>query len=140
MRRRAFFAVVLVPALAADAAREVYELFESMANGLSQGDAAPFVDALDPAMPGYRDLAANVRALAAQAEVQSAIEVLTDTGDATHRDVQLDWFLQITLRSDPMNLARRRQIVKCKTVKQGKKWRIVALEPVAFFAPPKINR
>ena len=140
MLRRAFFAVVLLPVLMADANREVYERFEAMANGLSESDAGPFVDALDPSMPGYRDLAANVRALAAQAEVLSAIEVLTEKGDATHQDVQLDWFLQITLKSDPASLVRRREIVKCRLEKQKKKWRIVTLEPAAFFAPPKIGQ
>jgi len=140
MLRRAFFAVVFTPLLMADANQEVYDRFESMASSLSQGDAEPFVDALDPSMSGYRDLAANVRALAAQTEVTSAIEVLTESGDATHQDVQLDWFLEITQKSDPLNLVRRRETVKCRLEKQKKKWRIVALEPAAFFAPPKIGQ
>jgi hypothetical protein len=135
--RLAFLAMLLSPALVADVSDEVFNVFQSIANGLSEGDAGPFVRALDPAMPGYQKLTDNVRALVAQTGILSAIEVLTEKGDAGHQDVQLDWFLEITGKGDPMSLVRRRELVKCKLEKQKKKWRIVSLEPVSLFEPPK---
>jgi len=133
-------AAVPAAVLLADARQEVFDLLTSMADGLSQGDPEQFVQALDPALPGYQALAANVRARVAQAEVLCAFETLAQRGDATHQEVQLDWFLEITLKSDPMSLVRRREIVKCRLEKQKKKWRVTAIEPAALFAPPKVGQ
>ena len=52
------------------------------------------------------------------------------------QSVELDWFLQIVEKQDTASVARRRQTVRCRLVKEKKKWRITALEPLAFFAPP----
>ena len=133
--RRAVLMILPAAVLAADTDRDVTALFESLASGLSEGNAELFVHALDPAMPGYQDLAANVRALVAQADVLAAIEFVTRKGDDTHQDLQLDWFLEITAKADPMKLVRRREMVKCRLEKQKKKWRVVALEPVKLFQP-----
>ena len=137
MRRRTFFAIVSSPLLLADTEREILDLLESMASGLSQEDPEAFVRALDPAMPGYQTVSANVRALVAQMNVLAAIEILTQRGDAQHQDVQLDWFLELTLKGDPMSLTRRREMVKCRMEKQKKKWRVVSMEPLGLFEPPK---
>src|SRR5579871_3719924 len=118
--RRILLLTFFAAALAADTDRDVTALFESMANGLSEGDAGLFVRALDPAMAGYQDLAANVRALVEQADVLAAIEYVTQKGDDTHQDLQLDWFLEITSKADPMKLVRRREMVKCRLEKQKK--------------------
>ena len=37
--------------------------------------------------------------------------------------------------SSRASFARREQVVKCKVEKRGGKWRIVALDPIEFFAP-----
>jgi hypothetical protein len=50
-----------------------------------------------------------------------------DEGDELKRTLELDWLLKIDT-DEP-----RRQIVKCQVEKQGKKWKITALEPVDFF-------
>jgi hypothetical protein len=53
--------------------------------------------------------------------------VITDEGDDQKRSLDLDWLLKIDT-DDP-----RRQIVKCQIEKQGKKWKIISLEPIEFF-------
>jgi hypothetical protein len=140
MPRRAFLLAAIAGALPADAPHEVYELFASMAGGLSEGSAQQFLAAFDPHMPGYQKLAADVQALVQQVNVQSSVDVLQDAGDDQHRVVQLDWLLQLTVKGAEGTLVQREQTVQCKLEKQKKKWRVVAIEPAAFFAPPSVIR
>jgi hypothetical protein len=138
MRRRAF--LLAVPAaLRADPRQEIYDLFGSMANSLAEGNAGQFLQAFDPKMPGYQDLAASVQALVQQAEVHSTIDIIEDTGGARERVVQLDWLLQLTEKQSSATAVRRQQTVKCRLVKPKRAWRVVSLEPLGFFAPPKIR-
>jgi hypothetical protein len=139
MLRRSFLLAALTAALRADAQREVYDLFGSMASGLSEGNAQQFLGAFDSRMPGYQKLAADVQALVQQADVQSSVDVLQDTGDDQHRTVQLDWLLQLTVKGAEGTLVHREQTIQCKLEKQEKKWRVVAIEPAAFFAPPQVG-
>ncbi len=124
----------MLAVLAVQAHQQTLDLLASMTNGLGEGDPEAFVDVLDKSMPGYSTLAANVRALAAQTDTLCAIEPLTWTGGPFRQQIRLDWFLEITLKSDPMHLVRRREIVNCTLEKQKKGWRIVALEPLSLFA------
>jgi hypothetical protein len=137
MTRRGLLFAMLAAALRADDAQDVWDLFTQMASALSEGNAVQFLAAFDRSMAGYQALEANVSALLRQAEVQSSIEVLSDAGDGVSRSVELDWFLQIVEQQDAAGSTRRRERVRCKLAKQGKKWRITALGPLAFFAPPR---
>ena len=51
--------------------------------------------------------------------------------------VELDWLVHIVNRQDGAVAERRRQRVKCRLEKSGKKWRIASLEPLEFFAAPR---
>ncbi|HEY1337586.1 MAG TPA: hypothetical protein VGF59_08755 [Bryobacteraceae bacterium] len=137
MTRRALLLAAFAVAAFADAESDVWDLFTRMASALSNGNAREFLSAVDPAAPGYEALRANVNALVQQADVQSSIEVVENTGDTSKRNVEMDWLLVITDRQDTANIARRRERVKCRVEKSGKKWRIVSLEPVKLFAPPR---
>jgi hypothetical protein len=86
-------------------------------------------------MPGYEALRAGVTALLREAEVQSSIELVEEAGDDGRRTVELDWLVHIVDRQDGAVAERRRERVKCRVEKSGKKWRIAALEPLEFFAP-----
>ena len=79
--------------------------------------------------------AIDQRAISRQAEVQSSIEVVENEGDDRRRSLELDWILRIR-REQEATPGRRQQRVKCRVEKSGKKWRIIALEPLEFFAPP----
>jgi Fe-S-cluster formation regulator IscX/YfhJ len=125
-------------ARAADAQQQIFDLFTKIASALSDDDPAMFIEAVDPGMPNFQDFRRDVVALTDLADVTNSIEVLSDTGDDTHRAEELDWFLEIVGKSDPHPMERRREVLKFRLERKGKKWKIVSIEPLHFFAPPKI--
>lgn len=96
---------------------------------LNRPDQSPkeFLDHFDPAMAGFETLRQEVEELTARSEVGSVIEIAADSGGDRKRTMQLDWVLEIQDRSS------RRQLVKCAIEKKGRKWTIVAFEPIEFF-------
>ncbi len=137
MTRRALLLVPFAARLRADSAQQVWDLFTSMASALSAGNAIAFMNAFDPAMPGYEELRAAVTALVGEAEVQSSVELVEEEGDDRSRAVVLDWLVHIMDRQDGAVAERRQERVKCRVEKSGKQWRIAWIEPLQFFAPPR---
>jgi len=111
-----------------------------MSGGLSAVNVAQFMDEFDPDMPGYEDLKANVAALVNQAEVTSSIEPVRESGDDSKMSVDLDWFLQARSLVEHGPIVERRQVVHCELRKIKKKWKIVSLKPLEFFAPAKLDK
>ncbi|MGA3078767.1 MAG: hypothetical protein ABSG56_34435 [Bryobacteraceae bacterium] len=148
MRRRAFLltmggAAATGAALAADAQQQVFDLFSKIASALSDDDPAMFVEAVDPAMPHFDEFRRDVVALTDLATLTNSIEVLSDTGDDTHRAEELDWYLEMMSKADPHPVERRREVVKFRLERKGekaKKWKIVSIDPLHFFAPPSEPR
>ena len=124
---------------AADAGQQVFDLFAKIASALSDGDPGIFIDAIDPGMPGVEDFRRRIVALTDLADLTNSIEIYSDTGDDTHRTDDLDWFLEIVGKSEPHPLERRRKVVKFHLERKGKKWKIMSIDPMNFFAPPKIT-
>ena len=107
---------------------EHMEVFRAVTEALANQDVDAFLDQFDSKMPKYDKLRVEIQDLLGQAqEIGSTIDVITDEGDDTKRKLDLDWLLKID------NGEPRRQIVKCQIEKQGKRWKITALDPVAFF-------
>ena len=125
--------------LAADASQQVFDLFTKIASELTADNPLVFLEAVDHEMSHYGDFEANLTALAAQAELTNSIEVLTDQGDDAARVEQLDWFVQIVGKADPTAVERRREVVTFRLERRGKKkkWKIVSIDPLSFFRPPK---
>jgi hypothetical protein len=135
MKRRLFLLTIAGAAAAAaatDAQQQVFDLFTKIAAGLSDDDPAIFVEAIDPDMPR-----AELTALAGEANLTNSIEIMSDTGDDTHRDEEVDWLLEIVTKSDSHTVERRHKAVKFRLERKGKKWKIVGIDPLDFFAPPK---
>jgi hypothetical protein len=110
---------------------EQMEVFRAVAEALANQDADAFLDQFDAKMPQYEKLRDEIQELFGVAqEIGSTIDVITDEGDDQKRMLELDWLLKID------NDNARRQIVKCQVEKQGKKWKITALDPVEFFRAP----
>src|SRR5512146_1776653 len=104
MTRRTFLAAAALSCtLRADDDAEVWKIFTQMAAALGQGNAPAFLAAIDPSMPGFASLRANIQALVAQYDIQSSVE---RTANAT----EVDWLLHVTARSDG-RLTRRQQRV-----------------------------
>lgn len=148
MTRRTLLALPFALRLRADAARDVWEVISEAASALSEGDVPAFLDCFDSRMPGYEQLRANVTGLIAEAYppremgaseregIFCSIGPVTDEGDEKARSLEVDWIMDIRQRTGGSNSARRQQRIKLRAEKQGKKWKIVSLEPVSFFAPP----
>ena len=126
--------LVISMVAAADPAADVLKVFRDAAEALTNDDAASFLDSFDRDMPGYVTLQTNVEGMLAAYEVGSTIEVVSDEGDDHTRNVELDWLLLAT-RKDAINSAQetRRQVVKCRLERRGKRWKITRLEPVDLF-------
>lgn len=109
----------------------------AMAAALAESNAPGFLEPIDKRMPDYDRLKSNIEALVTQSEVHSGINQITEEGN----DLTVDWELHIRLRGDESQsqMEPRHATVKLRFEQQGKKWRIVALEPIDLFAPPKIT-
>jgi hypothetical protein len=138
----------------ADAHDDVIEVVTSMAGALSEtGDQAAahtanvpkFMSAFSKDMAGYDTLEKNVTALVNNADVSSSIQPLTEDGDDQARKIDLDWLLEVhSLVQDGPDV-RRREVVHCELRKEEvrknkQRWKIVAIKPIEFFAPPNLEK
>ena len=133
--------------LRADSAQQVWDLFGDMAASLSAANPQEFLAAFDKAMPGYQKLSDNVTALLHGFDIQSSVEFNKNEGDDQKREVEADWLMILhpvengmyaSPKGEVMASDRREQVLKCTVAKQGRKWKMVALGPVEFFAPPAV--
>src|ERR1035438_2134982 len=147
MQRRTFMLVVggaasaatVGTARAADAQQQVFDLFSKIASALSDDDPAMFIEAVDPDMPHFQDFRREVVALTDLADITNSIEVLSDTGDDTHRTEEMEWVLEVVGKADPHPVGHGREVVKFRLDRKGKKWKIVSIDPLHFFGPPKVT-
>lgn len=119
---------------------EIVDLFASMAAALSEINVPQFMDAFDKDMPDYEKLKGAVTALVNQAEVSSSVEPLTDEGDDSKRTVELDWYLEIRSLLLAGPIVHRREVIHCELRKEKKRWKIVALKPIEFFAAARLDQ
>jgi hypothetical protein len=120
----------------AEAPADVLRLITDAAEALANGDASGFLDQFDRDMPGYAELRANVEGLLNASEAISTIETISDQGDDRKRSLELDWLLVLNEKNAVGGRKEtRRGILKCWVERQGKRWKIVALEPIDFFRP-----
>jgi len=119
----------IVARLHADTPPAILAVFRVAVESLATHDVDEFMGLFDKRMPGYEELRSEIGIRIGSEGLGSTIEVVTDDGDEAKRVMQLDWLLR------PEHGALKRAIVKCTLEHQGKNWKIVALDPVAFFAP-----
>ena len=118
------FFLLAVAAFGQNRPPEETEVLQAASEALANRDAQAFLDQFDQRMPQFEKLRDEIQELLGMAqEIASTIDVITLDGNK----LELDWLLKID------NAEPRRQIVKCQVEKQGKKWKIIALEPVEFF-------
>lgn len=115
---------------------EVWRMFTDSAEALANDDSSGFLYQFDRNMPGYAALQANVEGLLNASQVISTIVTISDEGDDQQRSLALDWLLALNDKHDPdVRKDTRRGVIKVQVKRQGKRWKIVALEPVDFFRP-----
>ncbi len=137
-RRLLFAAPFAVRLFGADPASEAYNLVASAAAFLSENDAQGFIGLFDKTMPGYNGFATAVTGMLRECEVQSSVEVLRNEGDDTARALDLDWLVQLKLKYETEQVERRRELVKARAQREGKKWKFVSLSPQSLFGPMKV--
>ena len=103
--------------------------------GIPAANARKFLQAFDPAMSGYAQLRDNVLAMEQGADVESGVDVVGNQGDDLVRTIAVDWSLNLVSHETNVTAVQRRQVVTCRLEKQGRKWRITSIDPLAFFAP-----
>jgi hypothetical protein len=133
--RSAVLACVAAASLHGGTHEDVIELVKSMAAALTAVNVPEFMDAFDKNMTDYEAIRTNVAALVNQADVASSIEPVSDAGDDTKWSVDLDWYIQVSSLLQDGQTVQRRQMVHCELRKEKKKWKIVSLKPIEFFAP-----
>jgi hypothetical protein len=139
MWRRTFLLAMWCVRLKADAQQQVFDLFTKIAAELSADNPMVFLEAVDHDMPHFQEFQSDLVALTGQADVANSLDGVSDEGDETHRTEEFDWFMQIVGKSESRPVEQRRAVVKFRLERRGKKWKIVAIDPLHFFAPPKAS-
>ncbi len=111
-----------------------------MTAALTEVNVPDFMAAFDQNMPGYERLKSNIDALANQAEISSSIEPIKNEGDDAERVVVLDWYLEVRSLAQDGPIVRRRELIHCELKKENRRWKIVSLRPLDFFAPAKLDQ
>ena len=106
-----------------------------MAAALADNNAPEFLDYFDRKMPGYDRLKSDVEALVNQADIHSGINQLSESGD----EVEVDWALDLTAMNEPTQTENRRATVHLRFEKKGKAWKVVSMDAIDLFAPPKVG-
>ncbi|HEV2202343.1 MAG TPA: hypothetical protein VGR73_21200 [Bryobacteraceae bacterium] len=138
MRVRPLLVAGLIASLVAvaEVPADVLRVFADVAEALANDDASGFLDQFDNNMPGYADLRANVEGLLNANEVISTVEAISDQGEDGKRSLELDWLLALNEKNAVGGRKEtRRGVLKCSVERRGKRWKIVALEPIDFFRP-----
>lgn len=113
-----------------DLPRDVEDVFRTASEALADKDPAGFLAKFDSKMPGYATLHDEIVELLDHSDVGSGWEVVSyEGGEDPTRTLQLDWTLEVN-EDQP-----RRQVLKFRIERQGKKWKIVSLDPIDFFKP-----
>lgn len=139
MVRLTRIALLAAVALVADSRQDVVDVFAAMAGALSESNPASFMKFCDPSMANYAELERAMTALANQNEIASSVEFVSQEGDDLKQTVELDWLIEARTKNEGGLLVRRRSNIKCRLERRKKKWIVVSLEPVQFFAPPPVT-
>lgn len=109
----------------------------SIGAGSRTGNVPEFMSAVSKDMPDYDTLKSNVTALVRDAEISSSVTAVTESAQGDTYKIDLDWLLQIRSLEQDGPMARRREVVHCEFRKEKKRWKLVSLKPLDFFAAAK---
>ena len=124
-----------------DPAIGIKRLLLDASRSLQAANAALFMGHFDRAsFDGYPALREDIAALTAHRRIASSVSVGVPEGGPEQWTASVDWLLELTPKLDPGPVERRRQTLRVSARKRGKRWRIVGLAPVGFFAPTQPGR
>ncbi len=129
------FAAVIAVAGFAQITSRFNDTIAAMSAALAEDNAEAFLEHVDSKMPGYERLKANVEALVSQADVHSGVDQIVEDGN----EVTVEWEMRITPHGDASRIEPRRATLNLKFEPDGKTWKLVALDQVDFFEPPRVR-
>jgi hypothetical protein len=135
-RRAILLALAAARAVAADPAREVWDLLAGMANALADSDATTFLFAIDPSMPGFDSFRLAIRGLLNEVAVNSSISPVENDGDAHTRTLVVDWSMHMVDLNDVEEITTREANVTMKLERRRARWKVVSFQPADFFRRP----
>lgn len=127
-----------VDLLRAEQKPPLLDVLKKFADYISQSNSSGALGFVSQDMPGYHAFEANLSALLAQNDVLCSIEVRNEDGDEQTRRGETDWYVQVKSKEENGPTERRQEVVKVTVTKQGKNWKIVALEPASILQLPKL--
>lgn len=111
-------------------------MLRDASRALQAGNAAGFLGYFDSReFAGFADLRKNTVALTAQRQIASSIEIAEFEQIESGYRVRVNWLLQLAYTGDPGPVETRQELVTCVVKRQSNSWKIVDLDPVAFFRP-----
>ena len=123
------------PGAAQQQDQQAQRLVLDASRALQAGNAARFLGYFDKrATPGFERFRDNALALTATKQIASSVEVKEVREEGAEMVVRVDWLLQLTPIDGFGGVEERRKTLELR-VRAGEKAKIVALEPVEFFAP-----
>jgi hypothetical protein len=111
-----------------------------LANSRSDNDSDGALEYFDSHMKGYADLEQKLEALIAEADIDCAIDIVTDDEEAggVHK-LDLDWFMQLKSQIDDSQFERRRERVEVEMSQIKGVWKITSMAPTKIFDPLEIK-
>jgi hypothetical protein len=131
--------VLVFAGLALAAEKTPFASVANLATALSESDADGALDIFDSKMKSYPEIEQKIEALTAQADINCAIDVVTDEeSDGLHK-LDLDWFMQLKSQIDDSQLERRRERVQVEMRQMKGVWKIISISPISIFDPLQIH-
>jgi hypothetical protein len=111
------------------------DVLSSMAGALPENNAPRFMAAISKSLPARDTIEKNVTSLMNGTEVSASILPVSESGDDQTYKIDLDWLLEVRSLEQDGPVTRRREVIHCELRKEKARWKIVALQPLDFFAP-----
>ena len=110
-----------------------------LATALSENDPDGVLRYFDSQMKDYGAIEADVEALAAQADISCAIDIVKDDESNGVHKLDLDWFMELKSRGNSPQLERRRERVQIEMREIKGRWKITVLSPLSILEPIHIR-
>lgn len=118
---------------AAEMPRDAFEAVNEMAASMSEADAGGFLSYIDKSCPCHDELRDRVFVVAEHYLVESAIRVVDSEEADGVVTAKLSWMVKIRREKAENPISAREVEVTVKMVKRGKKWKVIAFDPVTLF-------
>ncbi len=113
---------------------EIRSILASMASDLSAGNISGFITAFAKDFPTRDELRQQLEGLISAYDINSSVEIQTNTGSEDKQTAKVDWYLALRSRTDNAIAIQRREVLTIEFTRTSKRWRITALTPRDFFA------